>query len=121
MKMTGEKAVKNLNPQMSDGAEEPLAMKPRVPRKSREAKLNLTGDFDPSQTVERMTDLLHPFGYYERIILDFSNTSDIKPGELYRLFAELSKCPHFNYIEIRIEGLQFSYEIGSTEFVDDQD
>jgi len=77
-------------------------------RDRREVRLKLTAGFDPSKTVDNMTELLRPFGYYERIILDFSNAARINPGRLYRLFDELSKCPHFNYVEIRIQGLRFS-------------
>ena len=80
--------------------------------KSREVKLNLTGNFDALKTIERMTDLMHPVGYHERIILDFSNASRVNPVELYRLFAELATLPRFNHIEIRIEGLQFNYRSG---------
>ena len=90
-------------------------MQPCITHKRREIKLDLTGDFDAQQTVEQMTELVTPAGYFERIVLDFSRLPRIKLIELYRLFAELSTSPHFNYIEIRIEGLQFSYEIGKAK------
>jgi len=80
--------------------------------KSREVKLSLAGNFDALKTIEQMTDLIHPAGYHERIILDFSDTSRVKPIELYCLFAELAALPRFNHVEIRIEGLQFNYRVG---------
>ena len=75
----------------------------------REFRLDLTGDFKGLRTVEHLTDLMHPMGYYERVILDFSDVSHVEAVELYRLFTELATAPHFNHIEIRIEGLQFNY------------
>ena len=78
-------------------------------RSRREFRLDLTGDFKALRTVEHMTDLMHPMGYYELIILDFSDVSHVEAVELYRLFTELATAPHFNHIEIRIEGLQFDY------------
>ena len=109
-----------MNIHMVDKPEEPLAQNMRsmdrsassIMRKSREIKLRLTGDFDALQTIEQMTDLMHPVGYCERIILDFSNASRVNPVELYRLFAELAAPPHFNHIEICMKGLQFRYWTG---------
>ena len=109
--------MKNLNPQISDESESSLAIQACITHKSREIKLNVTGDFDAQQTVEQMAELVKPAGYFERIVLDFSCVSRIRAIELYRLFVELSASPHFNYIEIRIEGLQFSYEIGKAKVV----
>lgn len=83
-------------------------------RDPREARLKLTGDFDASETIERMNGAMAPVGYYERIVLDFSNVPQVKPVELYRFFAELAASPQFNHIEIRIEGLQFNYSIGKS-------
>jgi hypothetical protein len=78
----------------------------------RELRLELAGDFSASETIERMNNRLQPSAFYERVILDFSKVPRIKPVELYRLFAELATNPHFNYVEICVEGIQFSYEIG---------
>ena len=80
-----------------------------IMHKKRAIKLNLRGKFDALETIEWMSYLMRPVGCYERIILDFSDASPVKPAELYRLFAGLSTAPLFNYIEIGIEGLQFSY------------
>ncbi len=112
-----------MNVHMAGNAEESSALKPRavdrsasgIMHKSRAVKLKLTEEFDALQTIEQITDLMHPIGYHERIILDFSDASRAKPVELYRLFAELATAPQFNYIEIRIEGLQFSYRAGTTQ------
>jgi len=109
-----------LNIHTVDKSEEPSVQSMRsmdrsassIMHKSREMKLRLTGAFDALQIIEQMTDLMHPVGYYEQIILDFSDASRVKPVELYRLFAELAAAPHFNHIEICIEGLQFRYWIG---------
>jgi hypothetical protein len=114
----GEGVVTNLDRQTTDGPEEPFAMKLRVVRKSREVKLMLSRGFDAPQTIEQMADLLHPAGYYERIILDFSKASRVEPSELYRLFAELSQRPDFHYIEICIEGLEFGYDKGKPKFLE---
>jgi hypothetical protein len=84
----------------------------RIIHKNRELKLGLVGDFDAVRTIEHMTDLMRPVGYFERIILDFSNVSRVNTRELYRLFAEMAAAPHFNHIEICIEGLQFRYWAG---------
>lgn len=83
-----------------------------VPHKSREVRYSLMGDFEASEAVEEMTDILHPAGYHDRIILDFSSVERVKPAELYRLFSELSMLPLFNHLEIRVEGLQFNYWVG---------
>ena len=122
MEMTSKTEARDLNIHiMVDKPEEPsvqnkLSMNrstSRILHKSREVKFNLTGNFDALKTIEQMTNLMHPVGYHERITLDFSNASRVKPVELYRLFAGLASLPRFNYVEIRIEGLQFNYGIGS--------
>jgi hypothetical protein len=97
-----------------------LDSKSSIPHESREAKLDVVKEFDASKAIEQMTELLKPSGYHERIVVNFSDVSGIKPGELFRLFAELSQCPQFNYIEIRIEGLQFGYDFGETKLVEEQ-
>ncbi len=118
--MTIEIGMRELDTQIFGKIEESSIQKPcnvdrstsSILHKSREVKLSLAGNFDALKTIEQMTDLMHPVGYHERIILDFSGASRVKPVELYRLFAELAKLPRFNHVEIRIEGLQFNYRIG---------
>lgn len=94
-----------------------------IPRSRGEFHLDLSGDFKALKTVKHLTDLMRPMGYYERITLDFSDVSHVEAVELYRLFSELATAPHFNHIEIRIEGLQFNYldaGMGRVDFVKDQ-
>ena len=120
--MTSKTEIRDLNIHMVDKSEEPSVQNMRrmdrsvssIMHKSREMKLSLTGNFDALKTIEQMTDLMHPVGYYERIILDFSDASRVKPVELYCLFAELAALPRFNHVEICIEGLQFNYRIGKS-------
>ena len=82
---------------------------------SREVTLNLSGNFDALQTIEQMTNLAHPAGYHERMILNFSDTSSVKPDELYRLFAGLAALPRFNHVRIRVEGIQFNHRTGKSQ------
>ncbi len=118
--MTIEIEMRELDTQIFGKIEELSIQKPcnvdrstsSILHKSREVKLSLAGNFDALKTIEQMTDLMYPVGYHERIILDFSDASRVKPVELYRLFAELATLPRFNHVEIRIEGLQFNYRIG---------
>jgi hypothetical protein len=117
MEMAGEKKFRRLNFHMADNSLEPSAQEMRgvdqsvsdIMDENREVKLRLVGDFNALRTIEQMTDLMQPVGYFEKIILDFSRASLVNAVELYRLFAEIASAPHFNYIEICIEGLQFRY------------
>jgi len=71
-----------------------------------EIKLNVIGEFDGLQTVEVVDDLMNPSNGVDRIALDLSRASKIKPIEMYYLLAELSMDPRFSATEISVEGLR---------------
>jgi hypothetical protein len=120
MESTCTTEVRELNINIVDNSAEKSAKEmcgvdrsaPEVMNKSRQIELRLRGDFDALRTVEQMTDLMQPAGYFERIILDFSDASRVNAVALYCLFAEMAGDARFNHIEICIEGLHFRYWIG---------
>ena len=71
-----------------------------------DAEFSFAGEFDGVKTFKQMYDLMPPIGSVNRIALVFSNVSRIKLSELQHLFAEMAAVPHFNSIEISIEGLE---------------
>ena len=81
----------------------------RILCNEREVKLNFKGEFDGLQAFEHIHESLPPADHFERIILDFSGVARIKPIEIHYLLTDMADDPCFNNIEIRVEGLRFSY------------
>ncbi len=81
----------------------------RVLYDKREIRLNFRGEFYGLEAFERIHDSLPPVDCFDRAILDFSGVSRVKPIELLYLLENLKDDPCFNNIEIRIEGLRYSY------------
>ena len=81
----------------------------RVLSDGREVRWNFKGEFDGLQAFEHIHDSLPAVDGFDRIILDFSSVTRVKPIELHYLMADLADDPCFNNIEIRVEGLRYSY------------
>ena len=81
----------------------------RVLYDKREIKLNFKGEFYGLEAFEHIHDALPSVDCFDRIILDFSGAARVKPIELLYLLENLKDDPCFNNIEIRIEGLRYSY------------
>lgn len=81
----------------------------RILHEERDVRLNFKGEFDGLQTFEQIHTLMPPVNCVDRVILDFSRVSRVKPIELHYLLTELADDPCFNNVEIRVEGLRFSY------------
>ena len=81
----------------------------RILDNEREVKLNFKGEFDGLQAFEHIHDSLAPADCFDSVTLDFSGVSRVKPIELHYLLADLADDPCFNNVEIRIQGLRFSY------------
>ncbi len=75
----------------------------------RDVRVNLKGDLDGLQTFEQIHGLMPPADCVDRVILDFSQASRVKPVELHYLLTDMSDDPCFNNIEICIEGLRFNH------------
>ena len=81
----------------------------RVLYDKREFRLSFRGEFYGLQAFDHIHDSLPPADCFDRVILDFSGVSRVKPIELLYLLENLKDDPCFNNIEIRIEGLRYSY------------
>lgn len=81
----------------------------RILRDEREVRLKFKGEFDGLQAFEYIHDTVSSNGTFDRIVLDFSESSRVKPVELHYLIADLADDPCFNKVEIRIQGLRFNY------------
>lgn len=81
----------------------------RLLNDKRELKVNFKGEFDGVRAFERIHDSLPALDCFDRLILDFSRVAQVKPIEIHYLLADLADDPCFNNIEIRVEGLRFSY------------
>ena len=90
-----------------------------VMRDEEYTKLNLMGEFDGLQTFEQVNDLVFHDGSVDRLALDFSHASRVKPLEIYYLLAELSANPNLSDIQVSIEGLQCEYRYESIRGVGD--
>ena len=71
------------------------------------SKFNLSGDFDGLQTFQEIQDLMPPVGSVDKLVLDFTHVSNVKPIEVYALLAEMAAVSRFSELKIDIEGLQF--------------
>lgn len=81
----------------------------RVLYDKREIRLSFRGEFYGLEAFEHIHDSLPPVDCFDRVILDFSGATRVKPIELLYLLENLKDDPCFNNIEIRIEGLRYSY------------
>ena len=80
-----------------------------VQHDKREVRVNLKDEFDGLHSFEHIHDSMPPVAGVDRIILDFSQTSRVKPIELHYLLTDLSDDPCFDNIEICIQGLRFNH------------
>ena len=71
------------------------------------SRFSVRGKFDGLQTFQEINYLMPPVGSVDKLVLDFSQVSKIKPIEVYALLAEMAAVPRFSEIEITIEGLHF--------------
>ena len=76
--------------------------------RDQEVTANFNGDFDGLRTFECIYELLPPAGSADRLVLDFSNVSQLKPVELFYLLAEMATEPRFSDMAISLENLQCS-------------
>ena len=75
----------------------------------REIRLSFRGELYGLEAFEHIHDALPSVDCFDRVILDFSGAARVKPIELLYLLENLKDDPCFNNIEIRIEGLRYSY------------
>jgi len=71
--------------------------------------LSFRGEFCGLEAFEHIHDSLPSDDCLDRVVLDFSSVSRVKPIEILYLLENLKDDPCFNNIEIRIEGLRYSY------------
>ena len=74
-----------------------------------EMRVILRGELDGLQAFEQIHDQISLANGIERIVLDFSETSQAKPIELHYLLTDLAVDPCFNGIEICVCGLQYTH------------
>jgi hypothetical protein len=79
------------------------------------SRFSVRGKFDGVQTFQEIKYLMPPVGTVDRLVLDFSHLSNIRPIEVYALLAEMAADQRFREIEITIEGLRFD-KISTSDF-----
>jgi len=80
-----------------------------------DSRFSMRGKFDGLRTFQEISYMMPPVGSVDRLVLDFSHVSNIKPIEVYALLAEMAAVPRFKEIEITIEALHFD-KIYSSDF-----
>jgi hypothetical protein len=73
-----------------------------------EMRVILRGELDGPKAFEQIHDQLSLAHGIERINIDFSETSQVKPVELHYLMSDLAVDPCFNGVEICVSGLRFN-------------
>jgi hypothetical protein len=74
-----------------------------------EMKVTLRGELDGLQAFEQIHDQISLVNGIERIVIDLSETSQVKPIELHYLLTDLAVDPCFSNIEICVSGLRFTH------------
>jgi hypothetical protein len=82
-----------------------------------DSRFDISEDFDGLKTFQEIRDLMPPVGSVDKIVLDFSRVSNVKPIEVYALLAEMAAVSRFKELKISIEGLQFD-KVYSDDFLE---
>ena len=74
-----------------------------------EMRVILRGELDGLQAFEQIHDQISLANGIERVAIDFSETSQVKPIELHYLLSDLASDQCFSNIEICVSGLRYTH------------
>lgn len=74
-----------------------------------EMRVILRGELDGLQAFEQIHDQMSRANGIERIVIDVSEASQVKPIELHYLLTDLAVDPCFSNIDMSVIGLRFTH------------
>jgi len=74
-----------------------------------EMRVVLRGELDGLKAFEQIHDQISSAAGLKRVVIDLTETSQVRPIELHYLLADLSADPCFSDVEICVSGLRFTH------------